>query len=168
VTIATPAVLAFYANSKYLEFFQFIVTHPKPKIWENWPDFLKNAPPPKASNLIEKVFIRYIISENFTVDVSSSNLQNVEFRIFFFQKKYCRCMFICFVFFPWGDCVKPKVQNNWEGALSSVNLKLLFKWPYRYDQGKVLFSWGFRAQNYNFTPKRMNLQSIYNSEKLID
>jgi hypothetical protein len=32
MTIATPAVLAFYAAAKYIKFFQFIVTHPKPKI----------------------------------------------------------------------------------------------------------------------------------------
>jgi hypothetical protein len=42
MTIAKPTVLAFYADSKYLKFFQFIVTHPKPKICENLPDFYKN------------------------------------------------------------------------------------------------------------------------------
>jgi len=35
VAIATPAVLAFYADSKYIKFFQFIVTKPKPDIREN-------------------------------------------------------------------------------------------------------------------------------------
>jgi hypothetical protein len=166
VTITTPAVLIFYTNSKYLEFFQFIISHLKPKIWENWPDvckkslfFKKSAPPPKkASDLIEKLFIRYIISENRTVDVSSSSLQNVEFGIFFKRNIVDACLFV--LFFHRGECIKPKVQDNWEGAHSKVNLKLLFKRPYRLDQGKVLFSFCFRLQNYNFTPKRMNLQSI--------
>jgi len=38
--------------------------------------------PEKASDLNENPFIIYIISENPTVQVSSSNLQNVEFRFF--------------------------------------------------------------------------------------
>ena len=42
-TIAKPAVLPFYADSNYVKLFQFIVTHPKPTIWENYAWFLKKG-----------------------------------------------------------------------------------------------------------------------------
>ena len=80
--------------------------------------------PKKASNLIENPFIRYIISENPIVEVSTPIFKMWNFALF--QKKHRRCMFICFVFFSKRDCIKPKVQDNWEGAHSNVNLKLLF------------------------------------------
>ena len=39
MTIATPEVFTFYFDSKYIKFFQFVVTNPKPKIFENIPGF---------------------------------------------------------------------------------------------------------------------------------
>ena len=98
MTIAKPAVLAFYADSKYVKFSQIIDTHPKPKCEKICQIFEKKrgSIPKKASVHIDNSFFRYIISENATVEVSSSSLQNVEFR-FFFHKKHRRCVFICFV-----------------------------------------------------------------------
>ena len=43
MTIAISAVLVFYADFKYIKFFQFINTHPKPNIWESLPDFWKKS-----------------------------------------------------------------------------------------------------------------------------
>ena len=124
MTIAKPAILTFYAYSKYMKFFHFIVTHPKPKMWENLLDFWKRGiTPQNSSDLIENPLIKYIISENLTIEVSSSNLQSVEFRCF-----------------PRCDCIKPKVQDNWAGTHSNVNLKLFFRWPYILGKGEVLFS----------------------------
>jgi len=158
MTIATPTVLTFYADSKYVKFFQFVVSHLKPKIWENLPELWKKGnSSKKVTNLIESPFIRQVISDNPTIEVSSSNLQNVEFRKMW---KHCRWMFICFVFIPRGDCIKPKVQDNWEGAHSKVNVKLFFKLTYILGQGESLVFCHFRATNYDFIQKRTNLQSI--------
>ena len=116
MTIVTSAVLAFYADSKYIKFFQFIVTK-KPKIGENEPDFWKKMgnTPKKASDLFDNLFIRYIISENLTIEVSSSNLHSVDLR-FFFSEEISSMHVYLFCIFPRGDCIKPKVRDNREGA----------------------------------------------------
>ena len=88
LTIARPTVLAFYADSKYIKLFQFIVTHPQLKIWENLLSFWKKGEhPQKCERSYWKSLNKKIISENSTIEVSSSNLQNVEFRIFFFSEE---------------------------------------------------------------------------------
>ena len=88
MTIAKPTVLAFYADSKCIKYLPFIVNHPKLIIWKKLPEFEKRRnTPQKASDLIENPFVRYIISENPNVKVSSSNLQNVNFCIAFQIKK---------------------------------------------------------------------------------
>jgi len=115
MTIATPTVLASYADYEYVKFFRFIVTHPKAKIWENLPDFLKRGNTSKqASDFI------------------------VKFRFFSEKNIVDTCLFV--FFFSWGDCIKPKFQDKWEGTHSNINLKVFFKWPYRLGQRKVFFS----------------------------
>ena len=114
----------------------------------------KEKHPKKASDLIENAFISCIISENPTVEVLSFNIQNVEFYIF--SQETSSIHVYSFYFFPWGDCIKPKIQDNWERPHSNVNLKLFFKWSYRLGQEKVLFSAiSARTPNYDFTLKRL-------------
>ena len=117
MTIATPAVLAFYTDSQYIKFFGFIVTHPKSEkiylIFEKKGNTLQ-----KASDLIGNFFTSYIISENPAVKVSSSNLRNVEFSFFSEETSSMHVNF--FLYFPRSDYIKPTIQDNLEGAHLNV------------------------------------------------
>ena len=47
MVIDKPAAFNFYVVSKYIKFFQFIVTNPKPKNMKNIPDLKKGEISPK-------------------------------------------------------------------------------------------------------------------------
>ena len=102
MTIAKPAILAFHVDSKYIKFFKFNVTHPKPEILENLPDFQKKGKHPQKSkrsywkslNWIHRIWELYH---------RGFKLQSLKCRISpFFPEEISSIHVHLFCFFPQG------------------------------------------------------------------
>ena len=112
MTVATPAVLAFYADSKYIKFFPFIITHPKPKTEKIAWYLKKRGNTPKKQAILLKILL-LDTSYNPTVEISSSNLRNMEFHIFFSKETSSLHVY---VFFSRGWLYQTEGQRKLRGS----------------------------------------------------
>ena len=162
-----------------MKFFQFIVTHPKPKSRKICLIFKKRGNTFKKFSYLKSLYQIHYIREpyhrGFKLQSSECGISHCFFFFFFFfffQKKHRRCMFICcfffFFFFSRGDCNKPKVQDNWEEFRSNVNLKLFLSDHTDCVREKSCFLVILGHQTTTLPRRVRILQSIENSDKVID
>ena len=122
IPIATSKESHFNADFKYTSFIKFSSTQQKLRAWENLRCF---RTPPKSHSLNENHTIRFSVSENPTVEVSSFYLQKCGILYFLPEGRSRMRLFVClfFCFFPQADRIDPVVLECCERAHSNGNEK---------------------------------------------